>query len=715
MQDSFLEQLNSAQLEAVQTIDGALLILAGAGSGKTKTITTRLAYLIDEIGIPPESCLTLTFTNKAAGEMQRRALSMIDNFSTHPPLLCTFHKFGLLFLKFYIVELERKANFILADSEDSKRIIKELNNDLAPLPLVVSEISRYKNSQITPQEALKNAYNANYEHIAKVYKEYQEFLVQKNMVDFDDLLLLPLEIMQKNPKIAENESKKYQYIMVDEYQDTNYLQYLLLKQLCSTHQNLCVVGDDDQSIYSWRGANIQNILQFSKQFQGAKVIKLEENYRSTQAILKAANQLIANNKERLGKELKTTLEKGKPVEILHSSDEQAEVRKVATILKSLLSRGIAPKQIAVLFRVNALSRSLEEGFNREKIPYVLVGAIRFYERSEIKDVLSYLRVLVNLDDDFSLTRILNKPKRGIGKTTIDKLLTLTQKYNTSIFGLFKESQDNAERLQDVQNTLSQKAYKTLKEFFITLQELQHNLQEASLSFPDEFERRIKLCEALGQSHEEIDRVSNIEEFYGVYREFFKQNPLSNLEDFLNDLALRSDQEDTEMRQESKGIEGVSCMSVHSSKGLEFDYVFVIGLEEGFFPMTREDSSLEEERRLAYVAFTRAKKELYLSFVDSRFYRGNRATLPPSKFLAESGVGHNGEVKQLKQNSFTPTIRRSFVNASSESGFSKGDCVMHKILGAGRVVEVRQEGKTTRLKINFGGLEKEIFSDFVTKV
>ncbi|RDU62942.1 MULTISPECIES: ATP-dependent helicase [Helicobacter] len=715
MQDSFLEQLNSAQLEAVKTIDGALLILAGAGSGKTKTITTRLAYLIDAVGIPPESCLTLTFTNKAAGEMQRRALSMIDNLSTHPPLLCTFHKFGLLFLKFYIVELGRKANFILADSEDSKRIIKELNNDLAPLPLVISEISRYKNSQITPQEALKNAYNANYEHIAKVYKEYQEFLVQKNMVDFDDLLLLPLEIMQKNPKIAENESKKYQYIMVDEYQDTNHLQYLLLKQLCSTHQNLCVVGDDDQSIYSWRGANIQNILQFSKQFQGAKVIKLEKNYRSTQAILKAANQLIANNKERLGKELKTTLEKGKPVEILHSSDEQAEVRRVATILKGLLSRGISPKQIAVLFRVNALSRSLEEGFNREKIPYVLVGAIRFYERSEIKDVLSYLRVLVNLDDDFSLTRILNKPKRGIGKTTIDKLLTLTQKYNTSIFGLFNESQENAQRLQDVQNTLSQKAYKTMKEFFITLQELQHNLQEASLNFPDEFERRIKLCEALGQSHEEIDRVSNIEEFYGVYREFFKQNPLSNLEDFLNDLALRSDQEDTEMRQESKGIEGVSCMSVHSSKGLEFDYVFVIGLEEGFFPMTREDSSLEEERRLAYVAFTRAKKELYLSFVDSRFYRGNRATLPPSKFLAESGVGNKGEAKQPKQNSFAPTIRRSFVNTSSESGFSKGDCVMHKILGAGRIVEVRQEGKTTRLKINFGGLEKEIFSDFVTKV
>ncbi|MBD5164740.1 ATP-dependent helicase [Helicobacter sp.] len=706
MQDSFLKQLNEAQLEAVKTIDGALLILAGAGSGKTKTITTRLAYLIDAVGIPSEQCLTLTFTNKAANEMQKRALSMIENITTHPPLLCTFHKFGLLFLKFYITELGRKTNFILADSEDSKRIIKGLNGDLAPLALAISEISRYKNSQITPQEALKNAYNETYKHIAKVYQMYQEFLVQKNMVDFDDLLLLPLEIMQKNPEIAMRESKKYAYIMVDEYQDTNHLQYLLLKQLCSTHQNLCVVGDDDQSIYSWRGANIQNILQFSEQFKGAKIIKLENNYRSTQAILKAANQLIANNKERLGKELKATLEEGKPVEILHSSDEQAEVRKVAQIIKDLLSRGISPKDIAVLFRINALSRSLEEEFNREQIPYVLVGAIRFYERSEIKDVLSYLRVLVNLNDDFSMTRIINKPKRGIGKTTIEKLSTLAQKYDTSIFGLFEDSRENVERLQNVQETLSQKAYKTIKDFFATLQELQQSLKESSLNFVDEFESKIGLCKEFGKSHEEIDRVSNIQEFYGVYREFIKQNPLSELEDFLNDLALRSDQEDEEMRKESKGIEGVSCMSVHSSKGLEFDYVFIIGLEEGFFPMIREDSSLEEERRLAYVAFTRAKKELYLSSADSRFYKGNRASLYSSVFLAESGV--KGERKPKVSNFLSP-------KASNKCEFQKGDCVQHKILGFGRVLEVNQSSKEIRLKINFGGLEKEIFSHFVTKV
>ncbi len=711
MQDSFLKQLNSAQLEAVQTIDGALLILAGAGSGKTKTITTRLAYLIDEIGIPPNQCLTLTFTNKAASEMQRRALGMIENITTHPPLLCTFHKFGLLFLKFYIPYLQRKTNFILADSEDSKRIIKELNGDLAPLALVVSEISRYKNSQITPSEALKEAHREIYQHIAKVYGAYQKILIEKNMVDFDDLLLLPLGIMQQNPQIAKEVSERYQYIMVDEYQDTNHLQYLLLKQLCSTHQNLCVVGDDDQSIYSWRGANIQNILQFSEQFKGAKIIKLEENYRSTQAILKAANQLIANNKERLGKELKTTLGKGKPIEILHSRDEQAEVRKIAKIIKQLLQNGVLAKNIAILFRVNALSRSLEEGFNRENIPYILVGAIRFYERSEIKDVLSYFRVLVNLDDDFSLMRIINKPKRGIGKTTIDKLVVLAQEHNTSIFGLLnpKDSEEKIrlQKLQSVQEALSNKTYHKIKDFFATLQDLQKSLQDSSLNFLDEFEQKIGLCEALGQTREEIDRVSNIEEFYGVYREFIKQNPLSELEEFLNDLALRSDQEDTEIRQESKGVEGVSCMSVHSSKGLEFDYVFVIGLEEGFFPMIREDSSLEEERRLAYVALTRAKKELYLSYADSRFYKGNRAFLRPSSFLVESGVSVNQAKIELR------SVLIPSSNGANE--FKRGDCVMHKILGAGRVVEVHQEKQETRLKINFGGLICEIFSNFVVKV
>ena len=698
MQD-FLKDLNKQQYEAATTIDGALLILAGAGSGKTKTITARLAYLIDCVGIPPSNTLTLTFTNKAANEMQKRALAMIQNNCSHPPLLCTFHKFGLLFLKFYITHLGRKANFILADSDDTKRIVKELNGDLAPLPLVLSEISRYKNSQISPTQALKSAHNETYEHIAKVYVKYQEFLLQKNLVDFDDLLLLPLEIMQAHPQVAKEVSEKYQYIMVDEYQDTNHLQYLLLKQLCSTHQNLCVVGDDDQSIYSWRGANIQNILQFSQHFKGAKTIKLEENYRSTHTILQAANALIANNKERLGKELKSTLGEGKQIEILHSFDEQEEAQSIAKAVQALLKNGVMPKDIAVLFRVNALSRSLEEGFNRAGIPYVLVGAIRFYERSEIKDVLSYFRALINLEDDFSITRIINKPKRGIGKTSLDKLINLAQQHNTSIFGLMQSG--------IAKEAVSKKIYDTLSEFFSTMQDLQESLKVSSLGFIDTFERKIGLCEALSKSADEIDRVSNIEEFYGVYREFIKQNPLLELEDFLNELALRSDQEDVEMRQESKGVEGVACTSVHSSKGLEFDYVFIIGLEEGFFPLVREDSSIEEERRLGYVAFTRAKKELFLSYVDSRFYRGNRTLLLPSRFLGESGVAQSGSLGIPKE--------RERTESEALGGFKKGDCVMHKIFGAGRILEVTKSGKDIRLKINFGGLVREILSGYVSKV
>ncbi|MCL9823433.1 ATP-dependent helicase [Helicobacter colisuis] len=702
MQEKFLNQLNASQKQAVTTIEGALLILAGAGSGKTKTITTRLAYLIDEVGIPPSNTLTLTFTNKAANEMQKRALNMLEKSTSHPPLLCTFHKFGLLFLKFYIPLLGRKINFILADSDDSKKIIKELNCDLAPLPLVISEVSRYKNSQISPQEALKNAHNELYKHIAKVYLNYQETLLQNNMVDFDDLLLLPIEILKSNPNVATEISQRYQYIMVDEYQDTNDLQYQLLKYLCTTHSNICVVGDDDQSIYSWRGANIQNILNFSQHFKGAKTIKLEENYRSSKSILNAANHLISNNKERLGKTLKSNLGEGKPIEVLHSNDEQEEARNLSKIIKKLLQNGINPKDIAILFRLNALSRSLEEGFNRERIPYVLVGTIRFYERSEIKDVISYFRILTNINDDFSLFRIINKPKRGLGKTTLEKLKSLSQIHHCSIYELFTKQSP-----QSLQQTISKKAYNTIWEFFKTIEELQESQSQSSLKFLDDFEEKIGFCKALSQNSEEVDRVSNIEEFYGLYREYVKQNPLMELESFLNELALRSDQEDTELRNEQKGVEGISCMSVHSSKGLEFDYVFIIGLEEGFFPMAREDTNIQEERRLGYVALTRAKKELYLSYVDSRFYRGNRASLLPSRFLAESKI--------LAKENFSHPSTTNLSKGADEIGFQKGDCVMHKIFGAGRVIEVTKSGQEVKLKINFGGLLREILSGYVTKV
>ncbi|MDE5602344.1 MAG: UvrD-helicase domain-containing protein [Helicobacter sp.] len=696
MQKKILQQLNPSQQKAVKTTEGALLILAGAGSGKTKTITTRLAYLIDEVGIPPSNTLTLTFTNKAASEMQKRALDMIENTTSHPPLLCTFHKFGLLFLKFHIDCLERKNNFTLIDREDTKRILKGFNNNLLPMPLLLSEISRYKNSQISPQEAIDNAYNPTYKQIAKIYLDYQDFLLQNNRVDFDDLLLLPLEILQKFPEIAKEVSYKYQYIMVDEYQDTNELQYLLLKHLCFTHQNICVVGDDDQSIYSWRGANIQNILNFTQHFSNAQMIKLEENYRSSKKILETANNLISKNKERLGKNLKGTLEEGKAVEILHAYNETEEIKNLCKIIKKLLANGVEAQNIAILFRINALSRSLEEGFNREKIPYTLVGTIRFYERSEIKDILSYFQVLTNIHDDFSLSRIINKPKRGIGKTTIDKLKSLAEAKNCSIYQLCKEN-------AALEEVLGKKTLTNLKDFFGTLEFLQKCLKDSPEDFLDIFESKIGFCDAFNKSNEEVERVSNIQEFYGIYREYHKRNPLMELEDFLNELALRSDQEDVEMRQQSKGIKGINCMSVHSSKGLEFDYVFIIGLEEGFFPMIKEDSILEEERRLGYVAFTRAKKELYLSYVDSRFYKGNRTNILPSRFLKECGA-------------IPPKVSKYSPNSlENDNDFKRGDCIFHKIFGAGRILEVTKSGKETKLKINFGGSIRNILSNYVKKV
>ncbi len=680
MKQHFLDELNPTQREAATQIDGPLLILAGAGSGKTKTITTRLAYLIEEVGIPPANTLTLTFTNKAAAEMRERALKLISKREMHPPLLCTFHKFGLIFLKFYITRIGRKNNFVLIDSDDRKKIIKNINDEL-PIGFVDSEISRMKNWLISPSEALTSAQDKNYKLIASIYEKYEEFLREKNMVDFDDLLVLTLKILESDSTLCDETSQKYQYIMVDEYQDTNELQYKLLQMLCSTHTNLCVVGDDDQSIYGWRGANIHHILNFSDHFKGAKVIKLEENYRSTKPILDAANSLIEFNKGRLGKKLISVKGNGKDIEILESSDEAEETRRIAHKVRILLDEGVDPSDIAVLFRLNALSRSLEEAFNRAKIPYKLVGAVRFYERSEIKDILSYFRLVVNPHDDFSLARVINRPKRGIGKTTQDKILLHAERTGLSVFELLHRG--------EFKEILSAKNITALSEFFAVIEELRAVLEESTLRFLDRFEELIELKEHFDNPKDTIDRVSNIEEFYGVFRDFILNNPLATLEDFLNDLALRSDQD--EMSESF-----VSCMSVHASKGLEFEHLFVIGFEEGFFPMIREGSDLEEERRLGYVAFTRAKSSLCVSYVHSRFYKGRRTELLKSRFLKEAG---------LVEGSLTLEKR---------SNFKKGDLVVHKIFGIGRVSEVQSAGKEYKLKINFGGMVREILSSYVLK-
>jgi len=681
--DRFLSELNPSQRDAALHIDGPLLILAGAGSGKTKTITTRLAYLIKEVGIPPGNTLTLTFTNKAAFEMRERALSIIGS-SIHPPLLCTFHKFGLLFLKFNINHLGRKGNFILIDSDDKKKIIKNITEEL-PIQLIDSEISRYKNSLLSPEEALSSAQQKNYKIIAQAYQKYEKFLSDQNMVDFDDLLALTYKILDENRDLCEEYSRRYGYIMVDEYQDTNDLQYKLLERLCHSHKNLCVVGDDDQSIYSWRGANIKNILEFENHFPNTKTIRLEENYRSTSQILDVANLLISHNRGRLKKELKSVQGSGKDVVVYESKDESEEANKIARDIKMLLERGVPHSEIAILFRLNALSRSIEEGLNRYRIPYKLVGAMRFYERAEIKDLLSYFRVVLNPKDDFSLKRIINKPKRGLGKATIDKLEKEAHLHNKSIYELFSLGLASEE-------SIGKKNFATINRFFEEIKELTEILESAPMRFLEEFDTRFKFKESYENTPDEIDRITNIEELYGFYRDYMMSNPDLSLEDFLNEISLKSDQDQMDE-------EAVYAMSVHASKGLEFSYLFVIGLEEGFFPLVREGSDIEEERRLGYVAFTRAKKELVLSFAHSRFYKGKRSELLKSRFLNECGV-----IKGVLKLDHLPS-----------PGYKKGDLVKHKIFGCGRVEGILGSGKDCRLKINFGGIVREILSSFVEKI
>ncbi|RXK03200.1 ATP-dependent DNA helicase [Arcobacter sp. CECT 8989] len=684
MLENSLSSLNESQREAAQHIDGSLLILAGAGSGKTKTITTRLAYLIS-IGIDPSSILTLTFTNKAATEMRERAYSMIDTSIVNtPPLLCTFHKFGLLFLKFHMSELGRKNNFIIIDTDDKKRILKSIDKEITT-SLLVSEISKYKNTLITPTEAKVAAQLKIYQQIADVYEKYEAYLLKNNLVDFDDLLLLPYKILKQNEELAKEISQKYQYVMVDEYQDTNELQYKLLRKLCSTHDNICVVGDDDQSIYGWRGATIKNILNFHEHFEGTKIVKLEDNYRSTNTILNHANQLIEHNRDRLGKKLIGTRKEGDSVKVYESSDENEETRKITDDIKKLVASGESARDIAILFRVNALSRSLEEGFNKAGLSYRLIGGMKFYERAEIKDLIAYFRVLTNTTDNFSFKRIVNKPKRGIGKTTIDKLDAKSVELKRPIFNIIEDFEPD-----ELAAVVGKKNSRTLKVFMASIMDLRDTLEESKMKFLDAFEDTFDYRASYDNVPDGFDRQANIDEFYGYIRDYFIQNPHQNLDDFLNEIALESEQ--SELTEQS-----VSMMSIHSSKGLEYKHLFIIGMEEGFFPIIGDGSDIEEERRLGYVAITRAMDTLTMSFVHSRFYKGKRASLLKSRFLSESGL-----------------IKGS-LTIEKTSSYKKGDLVQHKIFGMGRVQKANKAGKDYKLTINFGGTRRDILSSFVEKI
>ncbi|WP_258107603.1 ATP-dependent helicase [Campylobacter lari] len=685
---SFFEGLNDSQKEAIMHIDGAMLILAGAGSGKTKTITTRLAYLIDHVGIPAQNTLTLTFTNKAANVMKTRALALLQDQNLHNPLLCTFHKFGLLFLRLYSERINRANNFVIIDTDDKKKILKDLasENLQSSLASIGAYISNFKNQSKSAQEIrkelefLKDEKNKNYEEIIHLYEQYEHFLIQNNFMDFDDLLMLTNKILE-DEQFAQEQSQKYTYITVDEYQDTNALQYQILKKLCVSHENICVVGDDDQSIYGWRGAKIENILNFKEQFNNVKLVKLEQNYRSTSAILQAANELIEHNRKRLGKTLICTKDEGEEITILQNDDEKIESFKVAREVSKLLNSGINPSEIAILYRVNALSRALEEAFSKEKIPFKLLSGIRFYERAEIKDIISYLRLLSNLNDDYSFKRIINRPKRNFGNASLEKLENYAKENHLSLF----------ESLCALQGSgfFSKKTDKELEKFILSIHKIKEkdDLLAMILALEEEF----KIKEFYKDNPEGEDKLLNIDELYANLKDKITHGNYNGLDDILNEISLLNEQDGLDK-------ESICIMSIHASKGLEFDYVFIIGLEEGFFPLTSESSNIEEERRLAYVAITRAKKKLYLSYANSRFYKGSRTRLEKSRFFGESNV-----------------IKKELTLDHQKNYYKKGDLIKHKIFGIGRVTGVSKIGAEEKLTINFGGIERMIMSSFVEKV
>jgi len=684
-----IEALNEAQQEAVQHIDGPLLILAGAGSGKTKTLTTRLAYLISVVGIDPHNTLTLTFTNKAAKEMRYRASALINTHISSMPLLCTFHKFGLLFLKFHIEKLGRANNFVIIDSDDRKKILKRIAKEHKidlNIAFIGSEISKYKNTLLSADEIIKKAELVDYKKIAMIYKSYEKEITENNLVDFDDLLMLTYRILDENDDLRKETSNRYQYIMVDEYQDTNELQFKLLELLASEHNNLCVVGDDDQSIYGWRGANIRNILEFSSYFENTKTVKLEINYRSTIPILKAANELIEHNSQRIGKKLSSFKGDGQNVKLFHSLDESLESRSIAREIKVLLAKGVSSDEIAVLYRINALSRSLEEGFTKEGLPFKLLGGMRFYDRAEIKDIISYFRLLSNPNDDFSLERIINKPKRGLGKVSIDKLKKEAFHKQCSIFTFI--SQIETDELNQI---VSKRATNSLKEFVNNINTLRAKIESSLYNFLELFEELVGIKKYYASMIDGQERVLNIDEFNGYFREAIYTNPNLSLDVFLNDISLQSDQDQIDEN-------AITIMSIHASKGLEFEHLYVIGLEEEFFPLLGDGCNMEEERRLGYVAITRAKSDLTLCYTDSRFYKGQRKLIKKSRFLGEAGL-----------------INDIAFQRSKSPSYKKGDLVKHKLFGIGRVQGVTKSGKEYKLKINFGGSKREIISSFVQSV
>ena len=668
-----IDSLNDRQKEAVLYNDGPLLIIAGAGAGKTKTLTTKIAYLIEEDLARPYNILAITFTNKAAKEMKDRLYLLIGDIAKHIQV-STFHSFGLKLLRENFTALGYEANFVIMDSDDSLTVVKKILKDMNCDPKVYNprairnKISSCKNEMMTPNVYERYAISEYEKVVHKVYEKYEDKLHKNNSVDFDDLLLLPIKLFKENPIILEKYQELYKYILIDEYQDTNEAQYILTKMISEKNRRITCVGDDSQSIYSFRGANYKNILNFENDYKDAKTILLEENYRSTSNILDAANQVIRNNKMRKDKNLWTSRGVGEKIKYYRSYNERDEAQYIIRKTKEMVNRGVEYKDIAVLYRTNAQSRVIEEEMLKENMPYRVIGSFYFYSRKEIKDLIAYLRLIHNSKDNVSLLRVINTPKRGIGLKTIDNLTEKADLEGTSIYeaitsGKELEFKNIIEKLKTISAEL-------------TLTELIDKVLDAS---------GMKADLESEKSLEAEVRLENLEEFKSITKSFEEREGLISLEDFLLEISLISDVE--EYKDDPNRI---SLMTVHSVKGLEFDHVFVVGMEEGIFPHMNslmENSELEEERRLCYVAITRAKDNLHLINARRRTLFGNEQINPVSRFISEINPDllETNVQDELPKKEEKINVGEMF--REEDVDYKVGDVVYHETFGTGKVVEV----------------------------
>ena len=746
---NYLDKLNPEQRAAVEQTQGPLLVLAGAGSGKTRVLTCRIAHLIDS-GVPAWKILAITFTNKAAREMVER-VDALSGESGKDAWVSTFHSCCARILRRDIEKLGYKREFAIYDEDDRMTVIKgvakalELSDKEFPPKAIKAAISDAKNRMLTPREWLKDAGdNFRNRKLCEAYEKYEIALRGNNALDFDDLLIKTLELLSEHPPVLQYYQDKFDYVLVDEYQDTNIAQYQFVRLMAGGKRNLCVVGDDDQSIYGWRGADIRNILEFEKDFPDCRVIKLEQNYRSTANILDAANQVIAHNAGRKEKALWTQCDPGDKVGLYHAMDERDEAAFAALMSKKLINQGMRPGEIAVLYRTNAQSRVLEEAFVRAGVPNRIYGGQRFYDRKEVKDLIAYMRALVNPDDDVSVRRIINEPKRGIGDSTVEALALYAGENELSLMAAALDSEGAG---------LSSRAQRLVGGFADLMVELTEAMYSMSITeFTSALIEKTGYVKALEESKTEENqtRIENIRELEGAVSEFAKLNPEGTLTDFLENVALITDVDNL---NETSGA--VTLMTLHSAKGLEFDAVFLVGMEEGVFPLSRalfDETALEEERRLAYVGITRAKKKLYISHAHTRMLYNARSANQLSRFVSEipQRLIQEGAVKSQtrvpmppRRPSYEDAPRSGYssrpaprANAEKPSGkpaalnipglqkgfggapsapqrslklFRVGDNVIHAVFGRGRVSEVAGEGSDQKVIVDFDSGARKRFS------